>query len=223
MRRDAASDARSKLKRFRIPFTSSRERSWEEIGDEKLYGSEKNVGLYGGDLLGYLPDKPAAAAQAPTPRMRVAHSEGRGHYATTSPEGDTFGSTFLRTSQSTDNGPTSPTESSLSSAFGNGTYIPPTPLHPPPRVQIQPPSTESYTEENTGFAPPSRRDTVYTQSSTASSVPRFRTVSSWVRQQTRRKAEDVPEQGYGLMLPDGEVPRMVQHHVVRPEGVGFAK
>ena len=51
--------------------------------------------------------------------------------------------------------------------------------------------------------------------------PRFRTVNSWVRQQTGRlrrahdkEAPPVPElpleQEFGLMMPDGEVPRKVE-------------
>lgn len=163
--------------------------------------------MSGSELLGYLPDKPPAAA-APFPARRM---DEKGY------QGDTFGhntTTFIRTSQ-TEAQPYSPTETSLSSGFGNGTYIPPTPLHPPPRVQIDPPPIPS--DE------PAQRDTIYTQASEASSVPRFRTVNSWVRQQTRKKAEDVPEQGYGLMSPDEQMPRRVQWNIVRPEGVGFAR
>lgn len=221
-RKNKDSDPNSRLRRFKLPFGgNSRDRAWEEISDEKLYGNEKDVGMNGNDLLAYLPDKPAAAAQTPTPRIGLTQGDGQGYYTVREGEGDTFGNnnstTFLRMSRASElrppQAPYSPTESSLSSAFGNGTYIPPTPLHPPPRVQIQPPTTDTY----------SQRDTVYTQSSEASSIPRFRTVNSWVRQQTRKRADEVPEQGYGLMAPDGEVPRMVQHHVVRPEGVGFAR
>lgn len=176
--------------------------------------------MSGNDLLAYLPDKPQVASQMPTPRVRVAHTDSRGYY-TTQAVGGTFGDgnydTFLRTSRSSGDQqqqPSSPTESSLSSAFGNGTHIPPTPLHPPPRVAIQPPSSEASYRQ---------RDTIYTQASEASTAPRFRTVNSWVRQQTRKRADEVPEQGYGLMMPDGEVPRRVQHHFVRPEGVGFSR
>lgn len=72
-----------------------------------------------------------------------------------------------------------------------------------------------------------RRDTVYTEAS-EDSPPRFRTINSWVRQQTgrvkrakRREVEETPqdappmpqlplEQDLGLMMPDGEVPRRVE-------------
>lgn len=66
------------------------------------------------------------------------------------------------------------------------------------------------------------RDTVMTNSS-EDLRPRFRTVSSWVHQQSRRtkkrsaanRGEDrgmttpLPEQGFDMMMPDGEVPRRV--------------
>ncbi|OAA78845.1 hypothetical protein LEL_02331 [Akanthomyces lecanii RCEF 1005] len=74
-----------------------------------------------------------------------------------------------------------------------------------------------------------RRDTVYTEAS-EDSPPRFRTVSSWVRQQTGRvkreeqRQQDAadetgtpppvpaipPEQEFRLMMPDGEEPRRVE-------------
>ncbi|PNP39899.1 hypothetical protein TGAMA5MH_08165 [Trichoderma gamsii] len=67
------------------------------------------------------------------------------------------------------------------------------------------------------------RDTYMTNSS-EDLRPRFRTVSSWVHQQSRRtkqrsaanKSEDrgmatpLPEQGFDMMMPDGEVPRRVE-------------
>ncbi|UKZ68378.1 uncharacterized protein TrAtP1_009417 [Trichoderma atroviride] len=66
------------------------------------------------------------------------------------------------------------------------------------------------------------RDTFMTNSS-EDLRPRFRTVSSWVHQQSRRtkqrsaanRSEDrgmatpLPEQGFDMMMPDGEVPRRV--------------
>ncbi|KAL7894997.1 hypothetical protein HDV63DRAFT_406753 [Trichoderma sp. SZMC 28014] len=66
------------------------------------------------------------------------------------------------------------------------------------------------------------RDTYMTNSS-EDLRPRFRTVSSWVRQQSHRtkqrsaasRSEDrgmttpLPEQGFDMMMPDGEVPRRV--------------
>ncbi|KAM3556838.1 hypothetical protein MY1884_004853 [Beauveria asiatica] len=74
-----------------------------------------------------------------------------------------------------------------------------------------------------------RRDTVFTEAS-EDSPPRFRTVSSWVRQQSGRvkrekqREQDAadesgtpppvpaipPEQDFRLMMPDGEVPRRVE-------------
>ncbi|XWW98035.1 hypothetical protein V2A60_006031 [Cordyceps javanica] len=74
-----------------------------------------------------------------------------------------------------------------------------------------------------------RRDTVYTEAS-EDSPPRFRTVSSWVRQQSVRVKREKqreqaaadesgtpppvppipPEQEFRLMMPDGEVPRRVE-------------
>lgn len=80
--------------------------------------------------------------------------------------------------------------SSLSSAFGNGTFMLPTP------------SREHH-------------DSVYAQSER--SLPRFRTIDSWVGQQTGRVRSKVPEQGFGLMMPDDEKAR----RVVAPNGVGF--
>ncbi|KAF4119744.1 hypothetical protein GMORB2_4410 [Geosmithia morbida] len=110
--------------------------------------------------------------------------------------------------------PVSPTGSSISSAFGNGTFIPPTPREPPAALRDTMRSGY-FADENLPFPlmpPPTRRDTTYTQSS-VSSEPRFRTVSSWVGQQTRRigrePAPPVPEQGYGLMMPDDQEPRRV--------------
>ncbi|KAM3537505.1 hypothetical protein ARSEF1564_009571 [Beauveria bassiana] len=74
-----------------------------------------------------------------------------------------------------------------------------------------------------------RRDTVFTEAS-EDSPPRFRTVNSWVRQQSGRvkrakqREQDAadesgtpppvpaipPEQDFRLMMPDGEVPRRVE-------------
>lgn len=157
------------------------------------------------ELLGYLPDEPVRAATAPAPQMRVINVDSAGYYTTTMRTSDAN-----RTIPTQEQVPYSLTETSLSSAFGNGTYMAPTELHPPP-----PPYSHPQTA--------SHRDTVYTQSSDASSLPRFRTVNSWVRQQTGRVRRStpppVPEQGYGLMMPDGEEPRRV---VVAPQGVGYA-
>jgi hypothetical protein len=74
-----------------------------------------------------------------------------------------------------------------------------------------------------------RRDTVYTEAS-EDLPPRFRSVNSWVRQQTGRikrakqRDEDSdtppvpslpPEQDLGLMMPDGEEPRRADTGVAR--------
>ena len=173
------------------------------------------------DLLCYLPEKPPAAAAAAGPQTRYIHVNEAGYYTTTAmpPAADTRPAI-----PSADQIPLSPTETSLSSAFGNGTYMPPTELHPPP--------PERHPKEDLPYPPPpaatavaSHRDTVYTESSEASSAPRFRTVNSWVRHQkgyVQRvpSPPPVPEQGYGLMMPDEEEARRV---VVAPEGVGYAK
>lgn len=72
------------------------------------------------------------------------------------------------------------------------------------------------------------RDTYMTNSS-EDLRPRFRTVSSWVHQQSRRtkqrsaanRSEDrgmatpLPEQGFDMMMPDGEVPRRVESSMWR--------
>lgn len=163
------------------------------------------------DLLGYIPDQPAPTAAPPLPKLRFQGIDSNGTYIDTT----------LRSSQTQDSNyqtvspvsqeqqmPYSPTESSLSSAFGNGTFIPPTPSHP---TALHPPPPHAEQQ---------RRDTVYTEASEASSVPRFRTINSWVRQQTSRVRKPVPEQGFGMMMPDEEEPKRV---VVAPRGVGFAK
>ena len=80
--------------------------------------------------------------------------------------------------------------SSLSSAFGNGTFMLPSPSQAP-------------------------HDSVYARSER--SLPRFRTIDSWVGQQMGRVRSKVPEQGFGLMMPDDEKAR----RVVAPNGVGF--
>lgn len=87
---------------------------------------------------------------------------------------------------------------------------------PPPRVPVAP---HFRARSDAGSEGSERRDTVYTQGSEDSN-PRFRTVNSWVRQQSKRvkrqrenETPPVPtlplEQEFRLMMPDGEVPRRV--------------
>ncbi|KAI6784752.1 uncharacterized protein J7T54_007845 [Emericellopsis cladophorae] len=193
----------------RVPFLEKRyaDRTWLNVDEP-----EKTAPPIGEkELLAYLPDKPPAV-QAD---IRVTSATLETYAApSTTPSHAAFGYTA-----SNPQPPYSPTESSLSSAYGNGTFIPPTPLHPPPRRVPEADGDEM-------FPPPlpvvpRSRDTIYTQYSQASSVPRFRTVSMWVRHQTKRVARDpVPEQGYGLMMPDEEAPRRV---VVAPQGLGYSQ
>ena len=215
-----------------VPFLKSRfaDRTWFTI-DEPYFasaseiGDEKHRSMTGTDLLCYMPDAAPLAAPpraagvgvgvgAPIVRRSVLDGDDKGYY--------TYDSSGAQPSSGVrDQPPWSPTESSLSSGFGNGTYIPPTPLHPPNRRaqqaagqgNLQPP------------VPAIRRDTMYTEVSVASSVPRFRTVKSWVKQQRGRVGDDrteaVPEQDYGLMMPDEEVPRRVEGS--SQSGVGHAR
>lgn len=117
--------------------------------------------------------------------------------------------------------------SSLSSGFGDGQFlyntmssgISPTNLDGPAvRATIKAPLPVAQRESVARFS--MRRDTVYTEAS-EDSPPRFRSVNSWVNQQssrvTRARQRDVedmppvpklpPEQDFGLMMPDGEEPR----------------
>lgn len=177
------------------------------------------------------PESGEAQAQAPAvdangnPKIRLADVDEQGLSAT----GDTLTTTQQMDPRSQYRPPpVSPTGSSISSAFGNGTFIPPTPRDAPqglrdtmrsdyfagalpPQSPLMPPPPVMAAGDG-GSVSGSQRDTIYTQSS-MSSTPRFRTVSSWVGQQTRRirrePAADVPEQGYGLMMPDGQEPRRV--------------
>lgn len=139
--------------------------------------------------------------------------------------------------------------SSISSGFGDGDIVVPgmTPLQPPPAASHPLRSMQtavgrySWASKNSSkngnsninrYSPKysSNRETVYTEAS-EDSPPRFRTVHSWVNQQTGRvrRAQarvdpdgDVPpvpglpggmppEQRFTMMMPDGEEPR-------RPEG-----
>jgi hypothetical protein len=133
--------------------------------------------------------------------------------------------------------------SSLSSGFGDGDIIVPSGLQtgndllmpqPPPPLEKSLRTSQSLVGR---FSWSSRvtRDTVYTQSS-EDSPPRFRTVNSWVNQQTgrikraaqRNEGEEAdvppvpgvpmsagqyampPEPQYNMMMPDGETPRKVE-------------
>lgn len=211
---------RSRRARFlaHVPAIKTRfgSRSWFNMHDP--YVDERDPRFMPGnddDLLGYLPDKPPPAA---VPQMRTIHADEAGYYntATTTmhPADAHQGNGGM---PSPDEAPDSPTETPLSSAFGNGTYMAPAERRAPP--------TERRPEEDLPPPPPVAlyRDTVYTESSEASSAPRFRTVNSWVRHQNGRVQRvpppPVPEQGYGFMMPDGEEGRRV---VVAPQGVGYA-
>lgn len=126
--------------------------------------------------------------------------------------------------------------SSLSSGFGDDDII----VAGGPMVKPPPPATTNLRQSTNLVGrlswAQSRRDTVYTQSS-EDLPPRFRTVSSWVNQQTcrikraqqREQQQDAPpaplapgqpgvpgihnppvEQSFNMMMPDGEVPRPVE-------------
>jgi hypothetical protein len=132
--------------------------------------------------------------------------------------------------------------SSISSGFGDGDIIvqasqpgadmPPMPQPPPQASQGLRSSTNLVGRYS--WADRGNRDTVYTESS-EDSPPRFRSVSSWVNQQTGRvkRAEEreaavgdippvpgipgtvgqnvmPPEPQYNMMMPDDEVPRRVE-------------
>lgn len=129
--------------------------------------------------------------------------------------------------------------SSISSGFGDGDIVIPPPV--PPLPQSYRPESSRYSQSvsgaNAGFTGTatrsswlsrksfSNRDTVYTATS-EDGPPRFRSVNSWVNQQTGRmkRAEKQkavttdpdapplpgmmpPEQNWGMMVDDGEVPR----------------
>lgn len=121
--------------------------------------------------------------------------------------------------------------SSLSSGFGDGQFmidaLNGTNSHTMPAVEttVQAPFPVAQRESVSSHA--QRRDTVYTEAS-EDTPPRFRTVNSWVKQQssrvTRARQRDQsstpeetppvpklpPEQDFGLMMPDGEEPRRVE-------------
>lgn len=116
--------------------------------------------------------------------------------------------------------------SSLSSGFGDGDII-----MPPQAAATVKPYQPSRLSAGTDTAEQQsrNRDTVYTEAS-EDTPPRFRTVNSWVRQQTGRVKREKqreeqtasengtappvpslpPEQEFKLMMPDGEEPRRVE-------------
>ncbi|KAK2003744.1 hypothetical protein LX36DRAFT_650762 [Colletotrichum falcatum] len=124
--------------------------------------------------------------------------------------------------------------SSISSGFGDGDIIVPgmpgMVLQPPPPVS-QPLRASRIGNDRVSWANKTNRETVYTEAS-EDLPPRFRTVDSWVNQQTGRVKraqarpqtdEDIPpvpglpagtgqnglppEPQFTMMMPDGEVPR----------------
>ncbi|KAL9474101.1 hypothetical protein ACSS6W_008481 [Trichoderma asperelloides] len=127
--------------------------------------------------------------------------------------------------------------SSLSSGFGDGDIIITQPPTAAATYAVTPTRSNTFDTNinlsavrnsperksfNSRFSRSNSRDTVMTNSS-EDLRPRFRTVSSWVHQQSRRtkqrsaarRSEDrgmptpLPEQGFDMMMPDGEVPRRV--------------
>ncbi|QPG93912.1 hypothetical protein C2857_003502 [Epichloe festucae Fl1] len=121
--------------------------------------------------------------------------------------------------------------SSLSSGFGDGQFIMDafnginSYTMPAVETTVQAPFPVAQRESVSSHG--QRRDTVYTEAS-EDMPPRFRTVNSWVKQQssrvTRAKQRDQsstpeetppvpklpPEQDFGLMMPDGEEPRRAE-------------
>jgi hypothetical protein len=122
--------------------------------------------------------------------------------------------------------------SSISSGFGDGDIVMPSGMsgiHPPPPAIM----TNLRQSGRFSWANRSGRESVYTQAS-EDLPPRFRTLSSWVDQQTGRvkraqQREDAPpvpalagqlgvpgvhnppvEQSFGMMMGDDEVPRRVE-------------
>ncbi|KAM4062304.1 hypothetical protein HRG_009154 [Hirsutella rhossiliensis] len=120
--------------------------------------------------------------------------------------------------------------SSLSSGFGDGDIIMP-PAHGTGHstatiITAEPLAVPAPVEQRNSVSESSqRRETVYTEAS-EDPLPRFRTINSWVRQQSGRikranqrdmAASDAPpvpsmppEQDFRLMMPDEEEPRRVE-------------
>ncbi|KAM0569033.1 hypothetical protein ACHAP9_004891 [Verticillium nonalfalfae] len=130
--------------------------------------------------------------------------------------------------------------SSLSSGFGDGDIIVPG-LQPPPPASQALRSTQNVVGRYSWVSKSesSNRETIYTETS-EDLPPRFRTVNSWVNQQTGRvkraqgrsdDEEDVPpvpglpaalgknimppEQQFNMMMPDGEEPRRPDDYQLR--------
>ncbi|KAI9158936.1 hypothetical protein HJFPF1_06939 [Paramyrothecium foliicola] len=118
--------------------------------------------------------------------------------------------------------------SSLSSGFGDGDMIMPpstanNTLDAAALTQLRPPPPTSNPRRFSARTVSTNRDTWYTEAS-EDQPARFRTINSWVRQQTgrvkrekqRNDDSDVPpvpalpdEEEYRMMMPDGEEPRRV--------------
>lgn len=177
----------------RLPFGSSK--SWQNI-DHSYMDEKRNM-----DLLGYMPDAPPPVLHRGSQSdvdysFHPVYAKGAPSQYTETIQGQTVelyrSERDSRASHKSSPRRYEPSESSLSSAFGNGTHVPPTPSMHQPRG----------------------RDTVYTQASEATTVPRFRTINSWVQQQGDRTKKNpvpvpVPEQRFTMMMPDGELPRRV--------------
>lgn len=201
----------------KIPIVRDRfgSQSWVGITETSFFDEKRHQPspTPGFDLLGYMPDQPAPAVlmprgQAPLPSaldkdqffglmgVQSASSQGRlPSYYEVAPVQQQNISPLSSDRLPRDSAyQPSETGTSLSSAFGTGTHIPPTPmqaLHPPPPMR----HGDFNAPEPQGLN--TRRDTTYTQSSIASSVPRFRTIHSWVRQQTSRSPLQRPESQEG--------------------------
>jgi hypothetical protein len=213
----------------KVPFLHEHlvNRGWITVQDAQ-YDEKRPSTVPSFDLLGYMPDKPIRAMFT-TRRSGSTDVESQERGNNTfgivgAPyQNDMKGQSFsyqqhivspISSDQDPPGSPYQPSESSLSSAFGNGTHIPPTPLHPPPAYRRN--EDDRAAAAAPDVAGTSKRDTVYTQTSEASSVPRFRTVSSWVRQQTSRIQEPpMPDAEFTMVGgPNGtgaerlDVPRM---------------
>lgn len=125
--------------------------------------------------------------------------------------------------------------SSLSSGFGDGDIVI---IQPPNAATAKSAYNDSHVNVIAVRSSPERKhfsdrfsnrisrgDTVGTNSSSEDGRPRFRSISSWVGQQSRRvrraaagRNEDgvpdvpdvPPEQGFDMMMPDGQEPRRVE-------------
>ena len=200
-----------------VPILKTRfaDRSWFNIDDPYVNDQDARAFARDDDLLAYLPEKPPAAAVENVPRLRLINVNDTGYYTTTTTTTTMQAGDTNQAIASRNQPPYSPTASTLSSAFGNGTFMAPTEPHPPPAARHP---------EQDHLRPPSYRDTVYTESSEVSSVPRFRTVNSWVSHQASRVRQQsppppMPDHGYGVRGDEEELKRVV----VAPQGVGYAQ